>query len=236
MKGNFKKTTALTLLNSSAIKAPGNGDVEKWQECVAGQMDEITRSERMTPRRAVVVGLMLHAVKASLKHGDFTPWLRQTLTRLKFGTLGTAQVKASYYMRLSLAFVEDTKPSAPELAAIPAGGMVLDLDSAAGSAAKLVKRIDSFCGESSLNELLVEHGIKHAGTGGANSTKNAALPADDNTLLQELAAWRLNLRRSLVDPTTAKRIPPEVHRNLYRELHSDLQDYAQLLATMGIKL
>jgi hypothetical protein len=229
MKGNFKATEALALLTTNAITTE-KGSAAKWSKLVAEQLNEIERAERMTPRRAVAVGLMLHAVKASLKHGEFTPWLKQTLTALKFGTLGTAQVKASYYMRLALAFVDQAKPSRPELAALPAGGLVLDLEAATGPAAKLIKRLDEFCGECSLQELLEEHGIKSGGGGGSSrgAIDVTSAPAGEDPLLADTASYIMGLRSIFCTPDTFKRLPAAQRKDAIQQLASILDEARQL--------
>lgn len=227
MKGNFKAKGALALLDSNVMPSAPAGAAQKWSRAVAEQINEIARAERMTPRRAIAVGLMLHSVKASLKHGEFRPWLSQMLTGLTFWTESTAKVNSSYYMRLALAFVEQTKPTANELAALPASNLRLDLDNAQGAAAKLVKRLDEFCGEASLQELLEQHGIKNGGggAGGKSAAAVEALPADDNTLLQEVAEWLVNLRKTVVSPETLKRLTPAQLADMETQMTSTLEDF-----------
>lgn len=176
---------------------------------------------------------MLHAVKHSLKHGQFTPWLDQTLTELTFWTKGTAKVNASYYMRLAIAFVDAAKPSRPELAALPAGGLTLDLDNPQGPAAKLVKRLDEFCGEASLQELLEEHGIKAgAGGGSKGAVEVTATNAGEDPLLADTAQHLMGLRSLLLDPDTVKRFTPRQLDDIETQWASGLEQFRQLRAKM----
>lgn len=232
MKGNFKSTSALTLLDSVTLATPDRAEMQKWQTVVAAQINEIARAERMTPRRAIAVGLMLHAVKSSLKHGEFTPWMKQMLTQLTFWTEGTAKVNASYYMRLAITFVETSKATKEELLSLSAVSAAtgLDLANVKGEAAKLVKRLDSFCGEATLAELLADHGIKSGGSG-SSSGKVIEIPASaGDPLLADTAAHLVGLREIILNPETLKRFTAKQLADLEQQVASLPQEFRKLLA------
>jgi hypothetical protein len=115
---------------------------------------------------------------------------------------------------------------------------VLDLDCATGAAAKLVKKLDAFCGEASLAELLRDHGIKNGSGGSASASPAAALaalPADDNTLLQDTAEWVLNLRRTVTDPDTLKRFTAAQISSLEKQLDDITEDFRKARASLQRK-
>ncbi len=227
MKGNFKATGAIALLDSVTIAEADKASMQKWQKLVATQINEIARAERMTPRRAIAVGLMLHAVKSSLKHGEFTPWMKQMLTELTFWTEGTAKVNASYYMRLAITFVEQSKATKTELEALQGNG-ALELEAAKGEAAKLVKRIDAFCGESSLAELLADHGIKNGGSG-SGSGKVIEIPASaEDPLFADTAAHLIGLREIVLNPDTLKRFTAKQLEDIERQIASLPEEFRKL--------
>lgn len=232
MKGNFKADHALTVLTSTRIETGQKGDVENWQKLVAQQFDEIARAERLTPRRAVALGLMLHLVKASLAQGQFEAWKKQMLTKLTFASEGTARVYASYYMRLAIVFAEESKLGKPELAALPAGGLALNLESAQGAAAKLVKKIDGFCGEDSITELLVKHDIKKVGAGGGSAV--APVTVGNDQAADDAMQWLLNLRQTYLDPDKVKTYPAKHLKGIEQQAASFLTEYRKVLAALNV--
>lgn len=231
MKGNFKATGALALLDSVALASPDKGAMHKWQQVVAEQINEIARAERMTPRRAIAVGLMLHAVKATLKHGEFGPWMKQMLTELTFWTDATAKVNASYFMRLSIAFVEHSKATKDELAALQGHGG-LELETAKGEAGKLMKRLDTFCGESSLAELLADHGIKNGGSAGSSGKVIDIPSSKDDPLLADTAAHLIGLREIILNKDTLKRFTAKQLADIERQVAALPEEFRKLLAKL----
>ncbi|HEX2860706.1 MAG TPA: hypothetical protein VHN79_03660, partial [Lacunisphaera sp.] len=133
MKGNFKATSALTLLSTTNVTA---NQVKKFGAAVAEEFRQIPLQERMNAARAILVGIGFHAVKHSLKHGEFGAWLAANVNQVKIWSPATAKVNASYYMRLAIAFVEQAKPSQQEMLALTAGGAITPNLNAADSPAK----------------------------------------------------------------------------------------------------
>jgi len=231
MKGNFKAPHAMALLTTTAIAAEESDAIEKWQKFVSSQMDDLARQERLIPRRAIAIGLALHAVKASLKHGQFEAWKKQMLTRLTYLSESSGRVYASYYMRAAIAFVEETKASKAEIAAVAAGGLVLDLTAPKGPAAALFKRLDDWCGERSLNEILVDLGIKGGSSGGGGSSSAGSGNADAGDTSAE---WLLNLRTTYLDPEKAKIFPAAHHKQVLQQAASFVEEYRKMLRAMNV--
>lgn len=233
MQGNFKAKEALALLTTTKLADDNRaGAVKRWSKIIGEQLEDIAHAERSIPRQAIAVGLVLHSVKASLPHGEWTPWLTQTLTMLKSWTKGTAQTNASYYMRLALAFVDQAQPSRAELLALANEVVFADLDKGNGPVAKLVKRIDAFVNERSLQELLVDEGIKKSQGSLQQATKTAALPGDDDTLAQDAGQLLLNFDAVLLVPDNLKRFSPQQLEEMEQQLTSRLEQFRQLKAKL----
>lgn len=239
MKGNFKATTALALLTTTQLPAKTESGSQlptlaTFQKRVAEEFNEIPRQERMNAYRAIAVGLGLHLVKASVKHGQFTPWLQANVTQGNFWTPATAKKNASFYMRLAIAFVEKSGVTQPELLSLPAGKVDLSAEMVTGKItgpqAKLAKRLEDFVGEFSLNELLVEHGIKDGGKGSGGGS--AASGSDEDPLLANTAEWLMNLRNTLLDPESIKRFTPSALDDIERQLASGLDQFRKLRAKL----
>lgn len=230
MKGNFKATAALTLLSTTNVTAP---QVKKFGDAVAEEFRQIPLQERMNAARAILVGIGFHAVKASLKHGEFTPWLGSKVNQVNFWSPATAKVNASYYMRLALAFVEQAKPSKQELLALTAGGEITpNLNTADSAAKKLFSRIEEFIGERSLNEILIDEGIKGGGSGGSSSTPAAVTAGGEDPLLADTASHLMGLRALLLDPETVKRFTAHQLDDIEKQWASGLDQFRQLRAKM----
>lgn len=230
MKGNFKATEALVLLDSMKADLSNKENAAKWSAFVGAQIDDIGRQERLIPRRAVAVGLMLHVVKGSLKHGQFRPWLDQMLTGLTCWSPKTAHVYASYYMRLAIAFVDQAKPKHAELQAMSDTATLANLADPKGTAAKLMARIDAFIGERSLNEVLIDEGIKQTGgSSGGGAKAAAALPADDDTLAEDTGQLFLNFDQLLLSPDNLKRFPKREILRLREEVRSRTRRFEQIV-------
>lgn len=228
MKGNFKATTAIALLDSTKVAAPA---VKKFGEAVAEQFTEIARSERMNAGRAILIGMALPMLKASMKHGQFRPWLEANVTAGNIWSKATAVKNASYYTRLAYAFLEEVKPSNNEVLAITAGDAIRGRPGNDVHAAKLLRRMATFIGERSLNELLEDYGIKNGG--GSGSGKTIEIPASkDDPLLADTAAHLIGLREIILNPETLKRFSAKQLDDIERQVASLPEEFRKLIAKL----
>lgn len=231
MKGNFKKTGALALIDNAP--RPPAASLLRLQQTVAREFALIPEREMTNAVSAVVIGLGLHVIKGSLERGQFTAYLEETLTSVNKWTKGTAKVNASYYMRLALAALEEVKPSRPEMLALTDGSVASEKSS--GVAGKYVERLQRWIGERSLNELLVDEGIK--GGGGSNGGAGKAIdvpaaPAGDQLLL-DLSSHYMGLRDVLLKPENLKRLTARQIEETERELVTMLEEFRQLKAKLN---
>lgn len=156
---NTPSNYALTVLGES--KSSALADVSKLQAVAAEQLAAIPRIEREAALRAILCGLTLHRVKASLPHGQWEPWLAQVHTQnATSGGVLPSHAQVRYYMRLAIAAVEETKATKPQLLALPGDQTELAMESADSGARQLMSKLTKFVGARSLNELLSDLGIK----------------------------------------------------------------------------
>ena len=159
-KGNHRpsKKAALVVLSDKTLSTI---PVEQLQAIAIEQIRTIARIEQSTAMRAILLGLTLHKVKASLAHGKFTKWIKSKVTlEGNLWTPATTKKNASFFMRLASVAAEKARLTKPELLALPGDQTELTLDTAEGDSRRFVSKITKFIGEKSLNELLRLHGIK----------------------------------------------------------------------------
>jgi len=154
-------THALTILASPELAVAHDG-IAKLQAAAVAQVEAVVRSQRFTAQGAILAGLTLHRVKASIPHGSFGGFIAQKLTGINNWKPGTAKVNASYYMRIATLFVERARVTKPDLLALPGDQTTLTLGDT-HEARALVAKLEKFVGECSLDELLIKHGIKGVG-------------------------------------------------------------------------
>lgn len=230
MKGKFNKTSALAIIDN-APKQNGR-DVRRLQASIAKEFALIPQREMTNAVSAILIGLGLHIIKASVPRGEFRPYIEETLPSGNKWTKGTAIKNASLFMRLSLSALEQVQPSKPELLALTEGSVSSELSS--GAAAKYVSRLEEWIGERSLNELLIDEGIKHGG--GAGSGKVIELPpaaTGTDPLLADLSAHYVGLREVLLKPENLKRLTARQIEDTERELASFLEEFRQLKAKLN---
>lgn len=139
-----------------------------FQANTAEQLAVIGRTESLNVKRRLFVGLALLTIKASLKHGQWLPWLKQHAK-------GASYRQCAYMMALAQVFLEDNRGARSEVAALPASGFALEI--ADGAPRKLVAAAEKFTGELTWGELLDTHGLKDAPKlGGARAKAAAAAP------------------------------------------------------------
>ena len=152
---------ALNILASSELVVAQDG-LTQLEDAAISQVLAVARSQRFTAQGAILAGITLHRVKASLPHGQFGPFLAQKLAKLTFWTPGYAKVCASYYMRLATVFIERAKVTKPDILALPGDQTTLTLGDS-HEARALVGKLEKFVADCSLDELLIKYGIKGVG-------------------------------------------------------------------------
>jgi hypothetical protein len=206
---------ALTLVNDSAISAP-SALLSKLQAAAIHQVALIRRTESEAAQRAILLGLTLWRIKASMK-GTFTGWLKKD-----FDSLGYRQ--ARYYMSGALEFVEKTKATLPEFLALPGDQTELALDAMPDAKARqLMSKIEKFVGKRSLTELFDDLGIKEsakkkrlrgstADAGEVEDDTNAAASAQDR--FNEIAGLFESARKATADKANWLAFSKEQHLQL----------------------
>jgi len=164
-----ENSTALVLVNTPEWAVAGD-EVRELQDLALAQIDAIAKMENCAAMGAILAGLTLHRVKASMPHGTFMKWCDQIGT--SGANLSVRPRQARNYMRLSLVFLDSCKVQMPELLALPGDQLTLDLADGHDHNDFLAK-LRKFAGSNSLNELLIKHGIKVAGLKKASSAKGA---------------------------------------------------------------
>jgi hypothetical protein len=164
---NSSKSTALVLLSDPQISVAV--DILKLQSITLKQIKLIAQMERDGALRAIIVGIALHRIKASVNHGEFMPWIKENVE-------GAGYNQANYYMRLALAFTDRACVTMPELLSLPVDGTEFALDSADAFARRFLEKAQNFVGDRSLNELLREHGIKDAAPRGGARERGLGAP------------------------------------------------------------
>jgi hypothetical protein len=172
-----KNTPAHTLVVLTESEMLPRVTLSKLKDAAVAQMAIISRSERETPIRAFLLGIMLHRIKPAMS-GEFSKWIAGDLAAKTHWTPATAKKNASYYMRLAVEVIEQTNATKPELLALPENHET-KLDEFDAAARKFVSRLEKFIDGRSLNELLRDLGIKDAGKiGGARELAAPAASAE----------------------------------------------------------
>ena len=154
-----KTSHALTLVADPKFAVAEDG-LSKLKEAAIAQVSAISHLESKAALGALIAGLTLHRVKASLPHGQFVKWL-ESVQKCTSGAHFKRR-QAAYYMALALVFLEKAKVQKPDLLALP--GDQLSLEVGDGHAAQqFFAKAQKFVGDLSLNELLIKHGIKGVG-------------------------------------------------------------------------
>jgi hypothetical protein len=207
-----KSTHALTVLAAPEL-AVAKDDFKKLETAAGAQCGAISMLERKAAAGAILAGLTLHRVKSNLPYGKFGGWIDQKLTKLTSWTPGTAKVNASYYMRLSIAFVEKVRADKSMLLALPRDGDSLELGTGK-DAKRLSGALEKFIGDLSLNELLIKHGIKGVGlktaltAGGADTGGDEPLTPAQQAEQAFLTLWTSaqEIHAALTDPNRMQQL------------------------------
>lgn len=156
-----KSNNALALLSHPEFAVKKDG-LAKLSEVAVAQVAAVGELESKAAIGAVVAGLTLHRVKASVPHGKFGDWQAKHLTKIHGWSKATAAKNVSYYMRLSQIFVEKTKIERPALLALPGDQLALDVGDS-HQAKEFFTKVSKFVGGISLTDLLIKHGIRSVG-------------------------------------------------------------------------
>lgn len=175
-KGNSseKTKTALVVLNDDGARLEKQ-ELAKFQTHIAKQIDLIFTTERENVMRRIFVGLALWRIKASLKHGEFGPWLK------KHVAAGHSHI--NHMMRAAQSFVETARLGKLEVLALSSGEALATKDAASK---RVMAAAEKFVGDLSWCELLDKHGIKDAAkTGGARTAQksDSATPNEEQLYL-----------------------------------------------------
>ena len=228
-KTDNKNTHALAILGDRALSYD-QAMLPKIQAAALQQLAEVARLVRERGARAVLEGLALCRVKASLKHGQFQAWLKP---HVKVGL-----VSCNNYMRLALAFVEKSGVSKPDLLALPGDQTSLAIDAGDDAQRRFFAKLEKFVGQSSLSELLAKHDIKgQPKLGGArlpdgqDDESDDAPPADPETLAaqkrEEISAWIAKGRALLVAENACQFLGTDDQRSVLEgidALRTDLRE------------
>jgi hypothetical protein len=104
-KGNTSKSTNAFVVLSDAGAITDKSQLAKFQQTTVEQLALIATTEHGNVVRRLFVGLALHGIKASMKRGEWLPWLKKHAK-------GASYRQTAYMMSASLAFVEKTKDRA----------------------------------------------------------------------------------------------------------------------------
>ena len=145
---------ALIILNESVKSAPVQlSDLEAQ---VKAELQILVKMEAASAMRALRFGIVMHHIKAKLKHGEFQPWIAKTFA-------GRGYRQCNYYMRLAIAFVDTMRLNEQEVFALPGAQLELTLDVQDSTTRAVIEKAAKFIGEHSLTELLIKYDIKSVG-------------------------------------------------------------------------
>lgn len=152
-------THALVLIDDPKF-AVEVSELNNLQKSAIAQLAAVQTLETNAAKGAVLAGITLYRVKASMPHGHFRKWVAEAKWT-RGSILGAAykQRIASYYMALSRTFLEKSKVQKPALLALPGDQTALELGDN-HPARDLLTKLDKFVGDSSLSELLAKYDIK----------------------------------------------------------------------------
>ena len=231
------KKHALTVLAAPELTVQKDG-VKKLQSAAVVQCAAVNQMESKAAMGAVLAGLTLHRVKASMPHGKFGAWVEQIST--SGGNLpAVKKSQANNYMRLALAFVERTRVQKPDLLALPGDQTALELGDSA-TTRRFMGKLQGFVGECSLNELLIKHGIKGVGLKTALEQAEGADPSTGSgqgieDFFGEVAERVYGLRQIVTSRESLLRLSPkqlDTLRDALADAHAQFEKlYAEARGT-----
>ncbi|PTX95747.1 DUF3102 domain-containing protein [Opitutus sp. ER46] len=168
-----KPKTALLVLNGTSALITDKRELAQFQDRTAKQIAIIFKTENENVLRRIFVGLALWRIKASLRHGEFGPWLK------KHVNAGHSHV--NHMMRAARVFVENARIAQPDVLRLADGELAVEVRGRDAETRKLVSAATKFVGDLSWGELLETYGIRDAGkVGGARTAAKDASPDTPN--------------------------------------------------------
>jgi hypothetical protein len=214
MKKTESKTTALALVSAPEWRVSGD-ELKQQQERAIMQFRAMSQMDTQMAAGAVFTGMSLMRVKASLPRGGFDKWKKQKLATANFWTPATAKLNAHLYMSLALEFLAGAKITKPELLALPGDQLALDFGDNHENA-DFLRKLKRFVGKSSLNELLIKHGIKKGNTKKTRDDPTDVTPAKSaHDLCMEILETLTLARKDACDQT--------VWMQMSRAQHDDIK-------------
>lgn len=145
-------SNALAVVNDSSLRAK-DSELALLQRTAIEQHDRINRNDAENALRCLFLGCALHRIKASLKHGEFGPWITRSFS-------AGSRRQVNYYMKAALVFIDKAKVQKPELLALPGDQLDLAVDGPDTTARRFTEKAIKFIAGLSFGELLGKHGIK----------------------------------------------------------------------------
>lgn len=168
---------------TAALAVTKAGEIKRLQQSAVAQLAAVCELEGKVAGYAIMAGITLLRVKASLDHGEWMPWQRAVREIPTTGRNLPSLAMCQFYMRLAEVFLAKTKAPLPPLLAMAGDTLSLELPGG-GDTAAFVEKLTAFVGDQSLNDLLDRYKIKErqvpqgaAGTGGNLGGSSAPAPA-----------------------------------------------------------
>lgn len=212
-------TKALAVQNRSDL-AYSSQHLPELQQALVLMVQSLERREGELADQATLTGVWALAVKRSMKHGQFGPWIKTHCTKIGHRQLG-------YYMQLAMVFLETGKVELPNLLSLPGDQQRLDLaGSKEETARRLFDAVHKFTAGLPLNELLTKHELKKAPKlGGARLPEGQdddesadTPPADPEALAaqkrEEISAWLAQGRALLVSENACQFLAADDQRSV----------------------
>jgi hypothetical protein len=229
MKGNFKAKHALTVLGSLPLKNEQGSLLTKFRNATVAMIGEIDEAERANAIRGTLAGVGLLTVKASMGHGEWSPWVKENIT-------GQSLRRVQQLMKLGMHFMEKARVDQTQLLSLTQGEAKLDLS----TRKTIFEAASKFADGRSLTELLIARGIisapapdddaeqESAGGGSSSSTV-------ERSILEDVSEWLLNLRETTTDPEQLKKIPKRDIKALVKQVADYSQDLNKAVEALSEK-
>jgi hypothetical protein len=211
------QTSALAVLSDRQNCTPVQ--ISKLQSVAIQQLAMVKGLERDAALRAILVGLTLHRIKASLAHGEFMPWIKAKVQ-------GAAYRQCNYFLKLAAVFVEKTRVTRPEFLALPGDQTDLAIKPADAQARRFMDKATKFVGEASLNELLDEHRIKDTKKLGGRRDAGDSAPAkiDPERVAEmkreEASEWLARAQQLFVEENIFQHLKPDERKTVVESLEA----------------
>jgi hypothetical protein len=222
---------ALALYENTQVRL-ADDQLSALEKTVIAQVSFFRRAQPETSMKVVLCGLALRRIKASLKHGQWEPWVKRHLVPILSKNAGRT---VRTWMRLADKFVETTKLTLPDFLALPGDQTELALAAETNAGAKrLMARLGKFVGDLGPTELMIKHGVreqeKKARTlgGEKEETPAAAEAARHAITLQDRFNELDQALNTLPDKTVWMSLTKQHHADLRARAHATAAHYDQL--------